>query len=206
MRRSTLVLAMIVGAAVLDVTACNGISGVGDYSFGTASSTSGGAGGPTTTTTTEGTAGSTASGGGAGGAELTVDCSGKVSCSVVANAKACCFDNPTIHKDAGGHCTSGKSATDDCNTNANDKGYETRIECATPDDCPNEFCCGTYGGPNPDAGEAWYTIVSCKKKCEIPDRIICDPKGQKCPVDDGGTEAGACAQSQLLPTGYDICQ
>jgi hypothetical protein len=202
MRRCTVAFAALFGAALLDLVACNTISGVGDFTFGTASSTASSGGGPSTSTA-GGTAGSTPSGGGSGGGGLSVACV-KKKCAVSPDGGACCYDNLTEFTDESGRCVDGPPASDDCS--ASDAGRETRIECSRPGDCPTGVCCATYGGIDADAGKAWYAIVKCESSCVPADnqRVVCDPDGGGCPMTDGSKLS--CTPSTILQTGYFTCK
>ncbi len=204
MRRSTVAFAVLVGAAVVDLVACNTISGVGDFTFGTASSTaSSGGGASTTTSTSGGTAGSTPSAGGSGGGGLEVRCGNKT-CPVTSDAGACCYDNLTEFPHQSARCVDAPPASDGCSVS--DAGRETRIECSRPGDCPEGICCATYGGIDADAGKAWYSIVKCKAACDTAndERVVCGPDGGGCPMTDA-SQFG-CTQSMLLQTGYFTCK
>lgn len=202
MRRSTVAFAVLVGAAVIDLVACNTISGVGDFTFGTASSTASSGGGTSTST---GSGGLSASAGGAGGG-LTVPCA-KKTCPVSPDGGACCYENLTEFPEESGRCVDAPAATDGCMTTDVDGGRETRIECSRPGDCPDGlFCCGTIGGSDADGGTAWYTIVTCQATCDFSanQRVVCDPDGGVCPTNDGSVLA--CTQSMILQTGYFTCK
>jgi hypothetical protein len=155
-------------------------------------------------TSPEGTAGGApGGGGGSGGAGLDVACP-TVKCAVVPDAGACCYDNATEHPKASGRCVDKPAVNDGCITDGSDGGKETRIECGGPDDCPDASCCATYGGMDPDAGGAWYSIVACKSACGAADITLCDPEATM-PCADKNHPGDACDQSQLLPPGYFIC-
>ncbi len=203
MRRSTLALAAVLGALSVDAVACNSISGVGDFTFASASSTTGaGLGG--STSTAGGAAGassaSTGGGGSGGSASLQVACP-KMNCAVTPGGRACCYDNPTEHAKESGRCVDKPIGKDGCDTASADGGRETRIECSGPADCDAGACCATYGGMDPDAGGAWYSLVQCKNTCGAQDITLCDPMAT-----DGCTDHNkTCAPSMLLPSGYFVC-
>jgi hypothetical protein len=205
MRRPTLALAAVLAFVAIDVVACNTISGVGDFTFAAASSTAGAGGSMTTTTpSTGGSGGKGGSGGAAGGPGVEVACP-VMKCPVTPDGGACCFDNPTEHDNkAAGRCVDMPAIDDGCITDSSDGGKETRIECSGPADCAGLSCCATYGGMNPDAGAAWYSIVTCKSACGPSDITLCDPDAGTC-ASGNNPEGGVCNQSKLLPPGYFVC-
>jgi predicted small secreted protein len=200
-RRSTFAFAVVLAAISADVAACNTISGVGDFTF-TSGSAATGSGGGAATSTAGGAAGasSMSGGGGSGGAVLEVACP-KMKCVVTPGERACCYDNPTEHGTASGRCVDKPIGKDGCVTDSSDGGRETRIECSTPADCDGGACCATYGGMDPDAGGAWYSLVACKDKCGAEDITLCDPMVQGACTDHNAT----CGPSDILPSGYFVC-
>ncbi|HVY49150.1 MAG TPA: hypothetical protein VHB21_24840 [Minicystis sp.] len=220
MKRRVALACVLVGAAAADVAACNAISGVGDFTFG-----SGGSSSSATTTATSVNAssstGSSSSGAGAGGSSSTaggssagggatgggdagflVPC-GPVSCEVV-DKKACCFDNLLVRlQDQNDRCVDGTTATDGCTTeNVADGGRETRIECERPDECPQgDVCCGTRIAVGT---VAYYATVACQSACASPNIVLCTTAADCPPPADGGVPH--CQPSQLLPNGYLVCK
>ena len=205
MRRATLGVCLGLGLAlaVADLAACNAISGVGDFSFGSSSATSsasGSTGGHGSSSSGAGGNPTTGSGG-AGGAALTVPCL-KKECPVAPNAEACCYDNTVTHAAEDGRCVVGKPGEDGCKASDDDAGRETRIECHVPSDCPDgKLCCGQR--IDNDAGAVYYRIVACETSCPSPNLQLCD-SASTCPVGpDGGL---SCTQSDILPAGYLVCK
>ncbi len=109
-------------------------------------------------------------------------------CSVEGDG-ACCWNDVAGQAS----CIDGPPGADGCETDFG--GFETRIECLSPDDCPgSQVCCGVrdFFQQNGQEG-AWYVSVTCESECD--DIVLCTPGVSDC----------ECIQSQLLPTGTWVC-
>jgi hypothetical protein len=103
----------------------------------------------------------------------------------------CCFDptssNPPDHCGQHGQCGSGYS----------------EVSCSSPAACPGGYCCAQFVlAGNPPQQFRDYTQVSCQTTCGFnsSETTVCDPNSaDPCPF--GGT----CTQSQLLGSGYSVC-
>jgi hypothetical protein len=187
----------------------------------TTSTTSGSGAGPATTSTTTGMGGTTSSGpststttgpdaattttSGPDAAATTssttsgepegvfVDCGG-AACDVT-NDGACCLEFQGQN-----------SATVTCQPDETqcEAFVSTSIQCDDPFDCnPGKVCCAVRD----DSGQ-FYERTSCESQCEGSDRVVCDPNGPACePILNGQGQLvpTTCQQSQLLPSGYEVC-
>jgi hypothetical protein len=78
------------------------------------------------------------------------------------------------------------------------------MQCDDPFDCKGgKVCCAVR-----DQSGQFYERTSCESQCDGSDRVICDPNGPACqPIvnNQGQTVPTTCQQSQLLPSGYQVC-
>lgn len=123
--------------------------------------------------------------------------------------EACCWDRYGVYGEPRGACVSGPAATDNCVTMGDGYGPETRIECATPDQCgAGQVCCAQrdlYQQGN-QSGYV-YSRVSCEAACQYPGFLICTPGVTQCPVlnTNQGPVQLVCKSSALLPPNYTVC-
>jgi hypothetical protein len=163
--------------------------------------------GEATSTTTAGPGGAAGSAGsaGAGGSPTLLDC-GPTQCTL-GGESACCWDNYELHGRPRAECVTGPPRMDGCYTTEDGGiGLETRIECQLADHCPRgQICCGdlrTY------RNAPYFEAVRCQPICRFPDIELCHEAAYDCPeipLQQGGTVKGQCQQSQLLPSGYQVC-
>jgi hypothetical protein len=204
--RGFFLVAATVALAGAAAGACGGVTGASLFAAGgggtstTSSSSTGGQSSSTssgqtssssstttssssTTTSSSSTSSSTSS----SGTTTSVYCAG-APCPA---GDICCFDptssNPPDHCGAPGQCGSGYS----------------QVSCSSPAACPSGYCCAQFilaGNPPQQFRE--YTQVACQATCGFNsnETTLCDPtSGTPCPF------GGNCVQSQLLGTGYFVC-
>jgi hypothetical protein len=182
-------MAWVSGLAVMTIVACT--QSYDDFDFSGATTAHGGSGGTTTTSHSGGThqggggTGGTAQGGtggtptgGAGGGGDSVSC-GQTTCDT-SDGTVCCLEQsgPAASCEASGPCNSGF----------------TEVHCDGPEDCPGQFCCGTYQNQN-------FTVLDCEASCGTAGHIIiCTGNGHVCP---GGPSH--CHVSSHLGDPYETC-
>ena len=133
---------------------------------------------------------------------------GNVECPVDGQ-NACCWDEYEFSDPPQGECVSGPDNNDNCNTEAGQSGFESRIECQLPEHCPaGTVCCGDL---TQTQNGNWYPLLRCAATCTYPQqRVVCDPQAPDtdCPIiqTGGGQVQSTCQPSTILPDGYNICR
>ena len=127
-------------------------------------------------TTTSSSSTSTTASSSSGGSDTTVFCKD----APCAAGEICCFHMNNGDLD---HC----GATGSC-------GPEfIELQCNSPDDCPNEGCCGAWNGQG-------YDGVACQPTCDGANIVMCFGDPATCDLGQG------CHQSSYLGQGYMFCQ
>lgn len=126
----------------------------------------------------------------------------------IGDESACCSDHYHTNSQPWIECVTGPPGADGCKTAAGANGYESRIKCQLPTHCAQgTVCCGDI---ETVSVLTWYVSLSCTAACNWPDTIACDPMNpmNDCPVvnDNGTMRQTTCTASDLLPTGYFVCQ
>src|SRR5262249_31098236 len=89
------------------------------------------------------------------GGPTTILC-GNMMCPL-GNMNACCWSEFA----QSGMCVQGPPQTDNCNTDPVMGGFQTRIECQVPQDCPGGICYGHLAGM-----QSYYNTVMCQPTCD----------------------------------------
>src|SRR5262245_52887587 len=135
----------------------------GSNTASTSSASSGGGGATASSSSGDSSSSSTASSSASSsssssGGGPTLPC-GTVMCPL-GNMNACCWDVVQMKT----MCVQGSPQTDNCNTDPMPGGYQTRVECHAPSDCPGGVCCGHL---NQNTNPIYYDNVTCQPNCDV---------------------------------------
>jgi hypothetical protein len=192
----------LAGLILFGSCGCQIIGGLEDLQL---AGPTGGAGG------TSGSGSNNASGGNASSSSSGIIVTADVECGgticTVGSESSCCYDHYLTNSKPFIECVNGPAGNDGCKTSGGANGYETRIKCQWPDQCPSgSVCCGNV---ETISIVTWFVSVGCNTACAWPDTILCDPMSPstECPMvnDQGMMVQTTCQPAEMLPTGYFNC-